>query len=91
VQLVAAGDTLDLLRAYQSFLPYLFIVSQVELKDQVQPDKYYAETNALKILVQRADGKKCERCWNYAIDVGQDADFETACGRCTATLREMGH
>jgi isoleucyl-tRNA synthetase len=91
VLLVAAGDTLNLLKAYQSFLPYLFIVSQVELKDQVQPDKYYAETNALKILVQRADGKKCERCWNYALDVGQDADFETACGRCTATLREMGH
>jgi len=91
VQLVAAGDTLDLLKAYQSFLPYLFIVSQVELKDQVQPDNYYAETNALKILVQRADGKKCERCWNYSLDVGQDADFETACGRCTATLREMGH
>jgi isoleucyl-tRNA synthetase len=90
VQLVVSGATLDLLKGYESFLPYLFIVSQVELKDQVQPDKYYAETDSLKILVLRADGKKCERCWNYALDVGQEGDFETACGRCTSTLREMG-
>jgi isoleucyl-tRNA synthetase len=63
----------------------------VELKDHVEPDKYYAETDSLKILVLRADGKKCERCWNYSLDVGQDADFDTACGRCTPTLREMGY
>jgi isoleucyl-tRNA synthetase len=91
VQLVAGGDSLNLLKAYGSFLPYLFIVSQVELKDHVEPDKYYAETDSLKILVLRADGKKCERCWNYSLDVGQDADFDTACGRCTATLQEMGY
>jgi isoleucyl-tRNA synthetase len=91
IQLVASGETLELLKAYQAFLPNLFIVSQVELKDQVQPDKYYAELDSLKILVLRADGKKCERCWNYSLDVGQDRDFETACGRCSVTLREMGY
>ncbi len=26
-----------------------------------------------------------------SVDVGQDGDFETACGRCTATLREIGY
>jgi len=91
VQLVAGGETLNLLSAYQSFLPYLFIVSQVELKDMVGRGKYYAQLDSLKILVQRADGKKCERCWNYSLDVGQDKEFETACGRCSATLREMGY
>jgi len=91
VQLGASGKTLELLTTYRSFLPYLFIVSQVELKDEVQPDRYYAKLDSLRILVLRADGKKCERCWNYSLEVGQDKDFETVCGRCSTTLRDMGY
>ena len=28
----------------------------------------------LRVEVGRADGEKCERCWNYTTDVGSDAD-----------------
>jgi hypothetical protein len=32
----------------------------------------------------RADGKKCERCWNYSTHVGESADYPMVCERCVA-------
>ncbi len=86
----ADGLYRDLLRTYENFLPALFIVSQVEIAANVGTEKYFREIDGLKVAVVRADGTKCERCWNYSTDVGKDKRFETVCSRCSATLREMG-
>jgi isoleucyl-tRNA synthetase len=64
---------------YEAELPALFIVSQVE----VQPG------TKKRVIVERAGGTKCERCWKYSTAVGQDADFPTVCDACSAALREM--
>jgi isoleucyl-tRNA synthetase len=40
------------------------------------------------VEVSRADGEKCERCWNYSTQVGQDPQYPTVCERCSASLRE---
>jgi len=42
------------------------------------------------VKVAKADGKKCERCWNYSIHVGEDASYLTVCERCSAVLKELG-
>ena len=89
VKLDAGSKYLELLRAYQSFLPTLFIVSQVEIDKNLAAGKYFQETETLGILVLRADGTKCERCWNYSTDVGKDKEFETVCQKCSTALREM--
>jgi isoleucyl-tRNA synthetase len=39
--------------------------------------------------VNKAAGKKCERCWNYSTHVGEDAVYPTVCERCSAVLREI--
>jgi len=39
--------------------------------------------------VSRADGAKCERCWNYSIHVGEDKEYPTVCERCRAVLAEI--
>jgi isoleucyl-tRNA synthetase len=41
------------------------------------------------VRVARADGAKCERCWNYSIHVGENAAYPTICERCTAALAEI--
>ncbi|MGD1092565.1 MAG: isoleucine--tRNA ligase [Bryobacteraceae bacterium] len=64
---------------YAADLPGLFIVSQVVLEPASEP----------RILVERADGAKCERCWKYSTAVGEDGDFPTVCDSCSAALREM--
>jgi len=80
VTLTATGNTMRLLRSHESELRYIFIVSQVELR----------EGEELKISVSHADGEKCERCWNYSTRVGEFLKFPTVCERCAAALDEMG-
>jgi isoleucyl-tRNA synthetase len=60
-------------------LPGLFIVSQVVLEPG----------DERRVIVERADGIKCERCWKYSTAVGEDADFPTVCDSCAPALREM--
>ena len=43
----------------------------------------------LSVAVQRADGAKCERCWNYSTHVGENADYPTVCERCVKALNEI--
>ena len=41
----------------------------------------------LGILVQPAQGEKCERCWKYDTEVGKDAEHATICPRCSSVLK----
>ena len=34
------------------------------------------------VKVAHADGQKCERCWHWETDIGQNAEHPTICGRC---------
>jgi isoleucyl-tRNA synthetase len=73
-----------LLAKYAASLPALFLVSQVELE---KPE--VAGPDGVAVRVARADGAKCERCWNYSIHVGENAAYPTICERCTAALAEI--
>lgn len=81
VTLAASGETLELLRQYEGELRYLFIVSQVDVMG--------GETSGLSIAVSRADGEKCERCWNYSTRVGESEKHPSVCERCVAALDEI--
>jgi isoleucyl-tRNA synthetase len=63
----------------------VFIVSQVVLAE--------AQTGEMEIRIKRADGSKCERCWNYSTRVGEFERYPTVCERCAEALKEIedGH
>jgi isoleucyl-tRNA synthetase len=82
VVLTATGKTYELLNRYADELRYIFIVSQVELNQA-------SSGEAVSVQVQRADGEKCERCWNYSSRVSESERYPTACERCTAALAEI--
>ncbi len=44
----------------------------------------------LAVSVTPCTAQKCERCWHYRNDVGQDAAHPTICGRCTSNLYGAG-
>jgi isoleucyl-tRNA synthetase len=68
----------------------LFIVSQVELGNPPSEDGQKSELlPGLSVTVRRADGTKCERCWNYSTHVGENADYPTVCERCVKALDEI--
>ncbi len=76
-------------------LRYLLLVSQVELRESEQDlatANYQAEidltASKLKIEVVKADGEKCDRCWNYSTQVGKFTDEPTICERCYHALRD---
>ena len=40
-------------------------------------------------LVSKADGQKCERCWHWETDIGQNAEHPTICGRCIVAVNQF--
>jgi isoleucyl-tRNA synthetase len=90
VVLNATQDLAPLLEQYKSWIPALFIVSQVELSPAAPADAQKSDSlPGLSVAVRRADGAKCERCWNYSTHVGEDKRYPTVCERCSAVLQEL--
>ena len=90
IVLSAGADLAPLLEQYKSSLPALFIVSQVELAATAPDGAQKSESlPGLSVAVQRADGAKCERCWNYSTHVGENTDYPTVCERCVKALTEI--
>ncbi len=84
VRLEAKRQTFDLLEHYREELRYVFIVSKVSLTLLEEE----AGEN-LRVVVERAPGGKCERCWNYSERVGEFTRYPTACERCVVALAEI--
>ncbi len=79
VELTASGEDLTLLLSVAEQLPFIFIVSRVS----VQPG-----VGELQINIAASGHQKCERCWHYRADIGQDAAHPHICGRCVLNLND---
>jgi isoleucyl-tRNA synthetase len=79
VVVTAAPKDYERLAQYADKLPAFLVVSQVELQRG-------EEGSAIACDARRADGEKCERCWNFSTHVGEDAAYPTVCERCSANL-----
>jgi len=77
-------------------LKLVTIVSQLEIvndftHDQVEEGHVWEseEIPGLSCLVVPALGAKCERCWTWSEQVGQDELFPNVCPRCAKVLRKL--
>ena len=77
------------LKQHLAQLPSLFIVSQVELLSAGTGEFKSDAVPGLEVSVQRADGKKCDRCWNYSTHVGENSRYPTVCERCSEAIAEI--
>lgn len=89
VEIFLRGKDYKLLTQYRDFLPALFIVSAVTLSDSEPVEKAYRseEIPDLFISIERAPGRKCERCWNWSDSVGSFSDAPDICHRCYGVLK----
>jgi isoleucyl-tRNA synthetase len=95
----AEAKLLDPLRKYAASLPALLIVSQVGVPADatsglhtraLHGDSYRSEVfPGLAMRVIAAPGTKCERCWNYSTQVGEDLRYPSVCERCSEVLAEI--
>jgi isoleucyl-tRNA synthetase len=69
------------LERYRGSLKELLNVSQVEV--------ITGPSGQIVASTLPAGGKKCERCWNYSVHVGEDWRWPTVCERCSAALGQM--
>jgi isoleucyl-tRNA synthetase len=68
----------------------IFIVSSARLVDDPDQAGFQGkEIPGLEIVVKKASGEKCERCWRFSNAIGQDSSHPTACDRCTAALHQI--
>jgi isoleucyl-tRNA synthetase len=81
VKLAAGGGLAAILNDQAGFLPTLFGVSAVAVA--VAPDEA-----GLEVVVERAEGTKCERCWRYVPEVSQETGRAGLCSRCVDALAE---
>ncbi|HEY4902920.1 MAG TPA: isoleucine--tRNA ligase [Candidatus Sulfotelmatobacter sp.] len=84
VTLAAADPAYSVLARHADSLRYLFIVSAVHLAQGSGNG-----AGSLQVSIKKADGTKCDRCWNYSIHVGEDKNYPTVCERCSAVLKEL--
>jgi isoleucyl-tRNA synthetase len=77
------------LKQYLPILPGLFIVSQIDFLTAGAGDFKSDVIPGLEVTVQKAEGKKCERCWNYSTHVGENSRYPTICERCSESLSEI--
>jgi isoleucyl-tRNA synthetase len=63
-------------------LRYLFLVSQVEICE-------VGEKPEFAVTVDKANGHKCDRCWNYSTTVGLSQKHPLLCDRCESVIEDM--
>jgi len=80
VIVTAAGELGRLLNSVRDELAMLFIVSEVDLVVVDAPDR------PIEVLVEKAQGEKCPRCWRMVASVKTDTGL---CDRCTGALQRQ--
>ena len=83
------GGPLNVFMRYESSLKELLNVSQVQV---IRPVSGFHDVSQhlLKIDISNAIGVKCDRCWNFTEDVGEDTRFPSVCLRCAEALEAIG-
>lgn len=89
VSLYVNGETKDLLESISENLQQLFIVSGFEIAGTYDA----APVDALKlehaaVVVAKADGETCERCWVVTTEVGKNEQHPTLCPRCAEVVEQ---
>ncbi|MBE9532033.1 MAG: class I tRNA ligase family protein, partial [Proteobacteria bacterium] len=95
VVLLPEGDVKALLSQddIEEILKEILVVSRVVVEDDISEDEgvdvFFTgeEIPELKIVISKAKGGKCERCWNYDASVGTDSSAPTICERCNKALK----
>jgi len=86
----ASPRDLEYLNQNHDMLPGAFIVSQVEIQEVNEVSQGLSdEFGKTTIAIEKADGLKCSRCWNYKTDVGQNTEHQSLCARCTVIVKEL--
>ena len=76
-----------LLDSFANDLATVFIVSGATVTGEAAAEGAYTETESgIAVLVEKADGHKCDRCWSYSTEGVTDEEGGFLCERCRKIL-----
>jgi isoleucyl-tRNA synthetase len=88
VHLYLSEKDYQFLQPYREDLKFIFIVSSVTLHPAGKgPAGGAKDEKEVRAEVLRAEGEKCERCWNYDVTVGRHERHRTICHRCIEAIQ----
>lgn len=87
VTVVLPEDQRGILQAKDIDFAQFFIVSAFEESTNAELPNAMKLDHAT-VLVEPAEGEKCERCWTISKTVGEDTDHPTLCTRCATVVKE---
>jgi isoleucyl-tRNA synthetase len=79
IEISLGSDVIELPASFNN-LRELLNVSAVQFRGHDKPTE---------VVVFKADGQKCERCWHWETDIGQNAEHPTVCGRCVEAVKQF--
>ncbi|MDD4048973.1 MAG: isoleucine--tRNA ligase, partial [Clostridia bacterium] len=91
VNIYATDTWYDFLKDIEDKLPNLFITSSVVLHEcnNIPVEAYTSEDmEGMGVVVEKALGEKCERCWIYSETVGINEEHPTLCTRCASVMKD---
>ncbi|MGE5395974.1 MAG: isoleucine--tRNA ligase [Chitinophagales bacterium] len=90
--IVAADETNQAFLKDIPGLDKIFIVSEVVIAGQESVDDSYIsleDVSGIWVKIEPASGDKCERCWIYSPEVGEDSEHSTLCPRCVDVVKKL--
>ncbi len=79
---------LSVLNGFGKELNTVFIVSGVKVLAEEAPDGAHTDgTSGIGVLVEPADGCKCDRCWSFSTEGKHTEEDGFVCARCAAILK----
>ncbi|MCP8970227.1 isoleucine--tRNA ligase [Ectobacillus ponti] len=89
ITLYPTADMKVLLDSVKEDLKQLFIVSAVDVAGTMEAAPAEAQKyEYTAVVVRKAEGETCERCWIVTPEVGQDSEHPTLCLRCATVVKE---
>ncbi len=84
VILYAEAEEHDFIKNNLEILKEICMVSSLEISENRRNQD---EEVGIGVEVKKADGEKCERCWQYSTTVGEDSDYPTLCHDCKEVMK----
>jgi len=80
------------LQALGNELRFVLLTSQAQVAESVAPASAVQSEHlkGLSIVLGKAEGEKCPRCWHFTQDVGQNPEQAPICGRCYSNVAGSG-
>ncbi len=88
--LTDSAELMEFLKSFGADLAGIFIASEINLEfmDTLPAGvRVLPQLPNLAVKIEKAEGKKCPRCWNYTVSAPADKDSSQLCSRCNQVVQ----